>query len=72
MLIPAHTTYVILQPGYWELVGLSPDEVAFLRDAAANAKVDKPVAQSEPVSRGWNPLNLFRKRRSNEESCTGQ
>ena len=27
VLIPAHTTYVILQPGYWELVGLSPDEV---------------------------------------------
>ena len=62
VLIPAHTTYVILQPGYWELVGLSPDEVAFLRDAAANAKVDKPVAQSEPLSLGWNPLNLFRKR----------
>ena len=27
VLIPAHTTYVILQPGYWELVGLSPDDV---------------------------------------------
>ena len=38
VLIPAHTTYVILQPGYWELVGLSPHEVEFLRDAAANAK----------------------------------
>ena len=72
VLIPAHTTYVILQPGYWELVGLSPDEVESLRDAAANAKADKPAAQSEPVSRRWSPLNLFRKRKSNEESCTGQ
>ena len=72
VLIPAHTTYVILQPGYWELVGLSPDEVELLRDAAAKAKADKPAAQSEPVSRRWSPLNLFRKRKSNEESCTGQ
>ena len=62
VLIPAHTTYVILQPGYWELVGLSPHEVEFLRDADANGKADKPAAQSEPVPRRWNPLNLFRKR----------
>ena len=67
VLIPAHTTYVILQPGHWELVGLSPDEVEFLRDAAANAKADKPAAQSEPVSRRWSPLNLFRKRKSSEK-----
>lgn len=58
VLIPAHTTYVILQPGYWELVGLSPAEVEALR-AAANA--DDPVAQSEPVARGWNLLRLFRR-----------
>ena len=67
VLIPAHTTYVILQPGHWELVGLSPDEVELLRHAAANAKADKPAAQSEPLSRRWNPLNLFRKRKSSEE-----
>ena len=67
VLIPAHTTYVILQPGHWELVGLSPDEVELLRNAAANAKADKPAAQSEPVSRRWNPLNLFRTRKSSEE-----
>ena len=67
VLIPAHTTYVILQPGYWELVGLSPHEVESLRDAAAKAKADKPAAQSEPLPRGWNPLNLFRKRKSSEE-----
>ena len=57
VLIPAHTTYVILQPGHWELVGLSPAEVEALR-AAANA--DEP-AQPEPPSRGWNPLRLFRR-----------
>ena len=66
VLIPAHTTYVILQPGHWELVGLSPDEVEFLRDAAAKAKTQKLAAwceaESAPVCRGWNPLNLFRKR----------
>ena len=58
VLIPAHTTYVILRPGYWELVGLSPAEVEVLR-AAANA--DDPMAQSEQVSRGWNLLRLFRR-----------
>ena len=58
VLLPAHTTYVILRPGHWELVGLSPAEVEALR-AAANA--DDPVAQSEPVSRGWNLFRLFRR-----------
>jgi len=58
VLIPAHTTYVILQPGHWELVGLSPAEVEALRVAAA--KAGKP-AQSEPPSRRWNPLRLFRR-----------
>ena len=71
VLIPAHTTYVILQPGYWELVGLSPDEVEFLRDAAAKAKTEELAARCEaesaPVCRGWNPLNLFRKRKSSEK-----
>jgi len=57
VLIPAHTTYVILQPGYWELVGLSPAEVEALRAAA---KANEPV-ESEPPSRGWNPLRLFRR-----------
>ena len=60
VLIPAHTTYVILQPGYWELVGLSPPEVEAVR-AAANA--DEP-AESEPPSRSWNLLRLFRKNKT--------
>ena len=58
VLIPAHTTYVILRPGHWELVGLSPAEVEALRAAT---KADDPGAQTEPVSRGWNILRLFRR-----------
>ena len=58
VLIPAHTTYVILQPGRWELVGLSPGEVEALRAAA---RADEAGAQSEAPSRGWNLLRLFRR-----------
>ena len=59
VLIPAHTTYVILRPGHWELVGLSSAEVEALRAAAARA--DEPAVQSKPVPRGWNLLRLFRR-----------
>ena len=65
VLIPAHTTFVILRPGYWELTGLSPDDVAYLRDAAARSEAEartvKPEPQSAPVRRGWNPLRIFRR-----------
>ena len=64
ILIPAHATYVILQPGYWELVGLTLDEVNVLRAAAEKTKADEPAVQSEPPSRGWNPLRLFRKNKT--------
>ena len=64
VLIPAHTTYVILQPGYWELVGLSPDEVKGLRAAAEKTKADEPAARSEPPARGWNPFRMFRRNRT--------
>ena len=62
VLIPAHTTFVILRPGYWELTGLSPDDVAFLRDAARAAR-DALAAEAgaRPARRGWNPLRLFRR-----------
>ena len=57
VLIPAHTTFVILKPGYWELVGLEPGEVERLREPGkAEPRVE------EPARRGWNPLRLFRKR----------
>ena len=57
VLIPAHTTFVILKPGYWELVGLEPDEVERLRDAAR--RESEPVVV--PTRRVWNPLDLFRR-----------
>ena len=58
VLIPAHTTYVILQPGGWELVGLSPGELEALRAAA---KADEPAVHVESPVRRWNPLRLFRR-----------
>ena len=64
VLIPAHTTYVILQPGYWELVGLSPDDVKALRAAAEKAKADQLAPESEHAARGWKPFRLFRPRRA--------
>ena len=57
VLIPAHTTFVILKPGAWELVGLEPGEVERLRDAGREAG-----APAEGVKRRWNPLRPFRKR----------
>ena len=64
VLIPAHTTYVILQPGYWELVGLSPDEVKALRAFAEKTKADPGAELSQPSARGWNPFRLFRTKRT--------
>ena len=64
VLIPAHTTYVILQPGYWELTGLSPDDVNALRVAVERAKANQQTVQSEPAGRGWNPFRLLKRRRA--------
>ena len=66
VLIPAHTTFVILKPGSWELVGLEPGEVQRLRDTSTMRKSAAEVNEGDgqPVRRGWNPLRLFRKRGS--------
>lgn len=64
VLIPAHTTYVILQPGYWELVGLSPDDVKALRAFAEKTKADPGAELSQPPARGWNRFRLFRAKRA--------
>ena len=64
VLIPAHTTYVILQPGYWELTGLSPEDVNALRVATERANADQKAVQSEPAGRGWNPFRLFKRKRA--------
>ena len=60
VLIPAHTTFVILKEGAWELVDVSPEEVQRLKDA--EARREAPVAEVEPARRGWNPLRIFKKR----------
>lgn len=69
VLIPAHTTFVILRPGYWELTGLTPEDVHLLKDAASRAEAEAlaPQAAPQPVRRGWNPLRLFRKRQPTRE-----
>lgn len=62
ILIPAHTTFVILKPGYWELTGLSANEVKRLEDAAN--KAPPPAETAAPPGRSWNPLRLFRRQPS--------
>ena len=61
VLIPAHTTFVILKPGYWELIGLEPGEVERLRDASRRREFQPPT---ETVKSGWSPLRLLRKQGS--------
>lgn len=60
VLIPAHTTYVILRPGYWELVGVSPEEVQAV-PAVAGAEAGEPPTLTKPGWRGWNLFRLFRR-----------
>ena len=60
VLIPAHTTFVILKPGYWELVGLEPGEVERLRDAPAERESAAVNVKRRGEGR-WNPLRLFRR-----------
>ena len=56
VLIPAHTTFVVLRGGEWELVDLKPEELERLR-------AEPPAVEPErqPARRGWNPLRLFRR-----------
>ena len=56
VLIPAHTTFVVLRGGEWEMVDLKPEELERLR---AEPPAVRPERQ--PSRRGWNPLRLFRK-----------
>ena len=57
VLIPAHTTFVILRGGEWELTGLEAHEVERMRDAREVVAAPEP----EAVRRSWNPLRLFRR-----------
>ena len=60
VLIPAHTTFVILKEGSWELVDVTPEKLQVLVDAKARRSA--PAAEVEPARSGWNPLRIFRKR----------
>ncbi|MDE0205876.1 MAG: hypothetical protein OXP66_07605 [Candidatus Tectomicrobia bacterium] len=65
VLIPAHTTFVILKQGSWELVDVTPEELEVLREAAA---VRKALAREvETARKGWNPLRIFRKREASAD-----
>ena len=65
VLIPAHTTFVILKAGSWELVDVTPEELQQLQDA--EARREAAAVETEPVRKGWNPLRMFRKRGSPAE-----
>ena len=61
VLIPGHTTYVILRPGEWELTGLSAEEIEVLRQAAEAAeKVGEGDDDGE--SRRWRIFDVFRRK----------
>lgn len=61
VLIPAHTTFVIVKPGAWELVDLTAEEVQALRGAAARKQ---PEAAAEEVEKPWTLWRALRGRRA--------
>ena len=63
VLIPGHTTYVILRKGEWELVGLSAEEIELLRQAAEKTQ-EEGIGEDpeESESRGWRVFDLFRRK----------
>ena len=67
VLIPAHTTFVILRGGEWELVDLKPTELERLR-------VEPPASppEAQPSGRGWDPLRLFRRKGPAAQTETGE
>ena len=71
VLMPAHTTFVILRPGYWELTGLTPDEVKVIEEAAWRARAqERPLSVAPPViapNEGWTLLRMLGLERSAPE-----
>ena len=65
VLIPAHTTFVIVKPGAWELIDLTAEEVQALREAAAR-KERAAAAQAEvaEVEAPWTLWRALRGRRA--------
>ena len=57
--IPAHTTFVIVKPGAWELVDVTAEELLALREAAA--RKERPAAAAEAAAEGAaRPWTLWR------------
>ena len=62
VLIPAHTTFVILKGGSWELVDVSQEELNLLREAAARRETGAAaMPEPEAAAKGWSLLRMFRK-----------
>ena len=59
VLIPAHTTFVILRGGEWELTGLEAHEVGRMRDA--DEVTAAPGCEPQSRKRCWSPLRLFKR-----------
>ena len=67
VLIPAHTTFVILKEGAWELVDVSAAEVDLLRQLASEREAEAAAGAEpapEPERRGWNPLRMLKQRKA--------
>ena len=63
VLIPAHTTFVILKPGQWELLGLSEEEAALLMEASGEPALDEPEGRNggNADRRRFRLFDLFRR-----------
>ena len=65
VLIPAHTTFVIVQPGTWKLVDLTAEEVQALREAAARQEPEAAAqAEAAEVETPWTLWRALRGRRA--------
>ena len=60
VLIPAHTTFVIVKQGAWELVDLTAEEVQALREAAARKEREAAAAEADAKGGAGRPWTLWR------------
>ena len=59
VLLPAHTTFVIVKQGAWELIDLTAEEVQALREAAARKEREAAAAEADAGGAG-RPWTLWR------------